>query len=179
MHVCCCWIQEGKGCKRQAKAATKLYSFNALIKKEKKMSLRTSGQYLLPTDFFFCWRTRGGQPLKWQGYVTQPTVNNRLRPKSLNVSASQAGSLKYTLHTVSAICRCCLLGQGSFLSLLWCPYLTSKWSHCRCNCTSRNWSFCCITVFLYMLFFFFLFHVCVPVKTEWLCMELNHTFDIL
>lgn len=138
---------------------------------------------------FLCYLFLGNRPKKkkWQGYITQPTVNNTdsglSHLKSVQWFNTSGRLLKNTLRTLSAICRCFLFGQGCFFFFLsWCPYLTSKWSHCPPPATIQvaTESFCCITVFLYMLLFFsFFFNLCVPVITEWLCMELDHTFDII
>lgn len=137
MHVCCCWIQEGRVAKDKQRLQQKLYSNNALFKKKKKrkkrkkkkeVSLNTLGHCPLPTDFFcalYFWATG---PKKWHGYITQPTVNNTdcglSHLKSVqwfNRHLRQAP--RNTRHTLSAICRCCqtgLFGQGFyfFLSLV-------------------------------------------------------------
>lgn len=163
MHVCCCWIQEGrvaKGKRRLQQNCT--LTMHYLKKKEKKKDEVSPGQCPLPTDFFCVLSISGHQAHK-SDKVTLPSLlliiqslshlksvqwfNRHLRQASQN-----------TLHTLSAICRCCqtgLFGQGFFF-LLWCPYLTSKRSHCPCDYTSCNW-----ILLLYHSILIHAFFICV------------------
>lgn len=75
LHACVLLLNTGrKGCKRQAKAAMKLYSNNALFKKQqkKKVSPSTSGQCPLPTDLFVL--SISGQAARQSDKVTLPSL---------------------------------------------------------------------------------------------------------
>lgn len=149
LHACVLLLNTGrKGCKRQAKAAMKLYSNNALFKKQqKKKSVSkhfgtvSTAHWLVCVIYFWA-----GGPAKWQGYITQPTVNNTdsgLRHlKSVQWFNRHLRQAPHnTLHTLSAICRCCqasLFRQGFFFSrdvLIW----PVNGAIAPCNCTSCNW----------------------------------------
>lgn len=90
-------------------------------KKEKKKKKHTLGQFPLPTDFTFLLfiHFRANGPT-YSDKVTLPSLLLIIQTLSLksvqwfNRHLRQAP--QNTLHTLSAICRCCLLAQGFFFS---------------------------------------------------------------
>lgn len=134
MHVCCCWIQEGRLAKEKQ---TKLYSNNALFKVSTARWLSVSKQ------------------LDHKSHkVTLPNLLLILQPLSQWFSRHLRWAPQYTPHPCSAICRCCLSGQGLCFSSPVNGAIPPCNRTTRCDCCTRcNWIlFCCVAVLLNMHF---------------------------
>lgn len=188
MHVCCCWIREGRVAKDKLRLQQNCTLTMHYSNKHSLHVLRDSVHCPLTSfGFFVCYVFLPPLPKKkekWQGCITQPTVNNTdsglCHLKSVQWFSRHLRQTPLILHilslpSVGAVC----LGRDFFS--LSCDVLIWPVNGAIAPATARvaTESFCCITVFLYMLFFFFFFILCVPVITEWLCMELDHNFDIV